>query len=70
MNLDSYWVNALWSIIPTIGVVLAFWFVLRSIIRADRTERKAHARIEQQLRAERNQPRDPATLDEERAQSG
>lgn len=57
-----------WSVIPTIAVVAAFWFVLRSIIRADRNERKAHAKIEQQLRAERNQPRQLASTDDEQDQ--
>ncbi len=39
MNLNDYWTNAFWSVIPTIAVVAAFWFVLRSIVRADRSER-------------------------------
>ncbi|MDX2399498.1 MULTISPECIES: hypothetical protein [Microbacterium] len=68
MNLNDYWTNAFWSVIPTIAVVAAFWFVLRSIVRADRSERKAHAKIEQQLRAERNQPRQLASTDDERGQ--
>lgn len=59
MTLDNYWVNAIWSIIPTIGIAGLFWFVIRSILRADRTERRARDRIEAQLRAERNQPRQP-----------
>lgn len=57
MTLDNYWVNAIWSIIPTIGIAGLFWFVIRSILRADRTERRARDRVEAQLRAERNQPR-------------
>lgn len=57
MNLDDYWQNALWSIVPSIGVAAVFWFVLRAIIRADRDERKAHARIEQKLRTERDKDR-------------
>ncbi len=65
MNLNDYWTNVFWSVIPTIAVVAAFWFVLRSIIRADRNERKAHAKIEQQLRAERNHPRQLASTDDE-----
>lgn len=59
MTLDNYWVNAIWSIIPTIGIAGLFWFVIRSILRADRTERRARDRIEAQLRAERSQPRQP-----------
>lgn len=41
----------LWSIGPTICVGLIFWFVMRAIIRADRTERAAQARIEAELDA-------------------
>lgn len=55
MILDEYWTNVVWSLIPTIGVSAVFWFVLRAIIRADRDERKARARIEKELRAERDQ---------------
>jgi flagellar biosynthesis/type III secretory pathway M-ring protein FliF/YscJ len=32
--------------VPTICVGLLFWFIMRGIIRADRTERAAQARIE------------------------
>ena len=42
--------NALYSVIPTILIGLIFWMVLRSIIRADRTERKVYARIEAEER--------------------
>ena len=28
MNLNDYWTNAFWSVIPTIAVVAAFWFCL------------------------------------------
>ena len=68
MNLNDYWTNAFCSVIPTFAVVAALWFVLRSIIRADRNELKAHAKIEQQLRAERNQPRQLASTDDEQDQ--
>jgi len=57
MILDDYWTNALWSLIPTIGVSAVFWLVLRAIIRADRDERKARARIEKEMRVEREQAR-------------
>lgn len=42
--------NAIYSVTPTILVGLIFWFVMRAIIRADRTERKVHADIEAQER--------------------
>ena len=49
--MDNFWLNALWSVAPTILVGLIFWVVMRSIIHADRTERKVYARIEAEERA-------------------
>ncbi len=40
------WDEGLWAIVPTICVSLVFWFVMRAILRADRTEREVQARIE------------------------
>ena len=40
------WDEGLWAIVPTICVGAIFWFVMRAILRADRTERAAQARIE------------------------
>lgn len=40
------WNEGLWAIVPTVCVLLLFWFVMRAILRADRTERAAQARIE------------------------
>lgn len=51
MNLDNWWLNALWSVVPTICLGLAFWFIIRSVMHADRNERRAYARIEQEERA-------------------
>jgi hypothetical protein len=48
---DNFWVNALWSITPTVLVGLVFWLVLRTIFHADRNERKVYARIEAEERA-------------------
>ena len=49
--MDAFWSNALWSLTPTVLVGLIFWFVLRSILRADRREREAYAREEKRQRA-------------------
>lgn len=49
--MDNFWANALWSLSPTILVGLIFWLIIRSIIRADRTERKVYAQIEAEERA-------------------
>ncbi|MCE7481168.1 MULTISPECIES: hypothetical protein [Microbacterium] len=54
--MDSFWVAAAWSLLPTIGVSVVFYIVIRGIVRSDRTERKTHARIEAQERAARGLP--------------
>ena len=53
---QDFWSNALFSVTPTILVGLIFWFALRAIIRADRTERKAYAKIEAEERAKLGMP--------------
>lgn len=52
-GVDPYAVAVIWSILPTLVVSVIFYFVLRSVLRMDRTERKAHAKIEAQERAKR-----------------
>lgn len=54
--MDNFWVAAAWSILPTIGVTFIFFFVLRGIVRSDRTERNAHAQVETEERAARGLP--------------
>jgi flagellar biosynthesis/type III secretory pathway M-ring protein FliF/YscJ len=46
MDGSGGWDVGLWALVPTICVALIFWFVMRSILRADRTEREVQARIE------------------------
>jgi hypothetical protein len=53
---QEYWANAIFSLIPTVAVGLIFWFTLRGIIRADRTERKVYADIEAEERARAGMP--------------
>ncbi|WP_309616544.1 hypothetical protein [Salinibacterium sp.] len=48
---QEFWSNAIYSVTPTILVGLVFWFILRAILRADSTERKARAQIEAEERA-------------------
>lgn len=43
--MDSLWA-AIAALIPSIGVGILFWFVMRTVIRADRNERLAVARME------------------------
>lgn len=51
--MDEYWTAVTWSILPTIVVLAVFFFVLRGIIRMDRTERRVYAQIEAEERAKR-----------------
>lgn len=44
--MDNYWLNALWSIIPTALLGVIFWYIMRAIIRADRHERAAYSELE------------------------
>ncbi len=54
--MENIWVAALWAILPTIVVSGLFVYILRSIIRADRNERREYARIEGEERAKRGLP--------------
>lgn len=39
------------SLAPTVLLGLLFWFILRAIIRSDRSERAAYAKVEAEERA-------------------
>jgi hypothetical protein len=58
--MDSYWTAVFWSLLPTVVVSGLFFFILRSILRADRTERRVYARVEAEERAKRGLPPVPA----------
>ena len=51
--IENFWLNAAYSVTPTILIGLVFWFVMRAILRADRGERDAYAEIEREERAKR-----------------
>jgi hypothetical protein len=51
------------SIIPSIGVGLIFWYVMRGIMRADRREREELARIDAQDAAREAQAKANAEKD-------
>jgi hypothetical protein len=51
--MENFWVNAIWSVTPTILLGILFWWIIRSILRADRTEREMYAQIEAEERAKR-----------------
>ena len=55
-GMENFWVAALWAILPTIVVTGGFFFVFRSIVRMDRTERRVYSRIEAEERAKRGMP--------------
>lgn len=55
-RMENYWVAVLWSLLPTVVVSALFYFVLRSVIRADRNERRQYARIEARERAKLGLP--------------
>ncbi len=55
--MDDYWLAVVWSLLPTVVVSLLFWYVLRSVMRADRNERRQYAKIEAEERAKRGLPR-------------
>lgn len=58
---EDYWAAVAWSLAPTIVVLGLFIFVLRSILRMDRNERRVYGRIEAEERAKRGLP--PVTGD-------
>lgn len=60
----DYWVAVFWTLLPTVLVSVLFYFILRSILRADRTERRVYARMEAEERAKRGLP--PASAATER----
>ncbi|MEP6482131.1 MAG: hypothetical protein ABJA94_09015 [Rhodoglobus sp.] len=51
---QDFWSNAIYSVTPTILVGLIFWFAMRAIIRADRTERTVYSKIEAEEREKVN----------------
>ena len=54
--MNDVWAGIIWSLAPTVLVGLIFWAVMRSIVRADRTERAVYAKMESEERAKRGLP--------------
>ncbi|MFM9878329.1 MAG: hypothetical protein ACKVOG_10880 [Rhodoglobus sp.] len=50
--------SALAALAPTVLIGLVFWFIMAAIIRSDRSERSARAKIEAEERAKRAKPVD------------
>jgi Tfp pilus assembly protein PilX len=53
---ESWWGNAIFSLIPTIVLGLIFWMVMRMILRGDRTARLKYDQIEAEERAKAGLP--------------
>lgn len=54
--MDPYWTAVAWSLLPTVVVLGLFVFVLRAILRMDRSERRVYAKVENEERAKRGLP--------------
>ncbi|MDP4585875.1 MAG: hypothetical protein NWS64_01085 [Microbacteriaceae bacterium] len=54
--IQDFWLNAIFSLVPTILIGLIFWFIMRSILRADRTERATLKKYEAEERERRGLP--------------
>ncbi|MCH1884097.1 hypothetical protein [Agrococcus sp. ARC_14] len=53
---ESWWGNAIFSLVPTIVLGLIFWMVMRMIIRGDRTARREYDRVEAEERIKMGLP--------------
>lgn len=49
--MDNIWIASLWALTPTALLGVFFYFLIRSILRADRNERKAYQEVEREERA-------------------
>lgn len=60
---EEVWANALFSLLPTIAILAVFWFILRMLVRGDRTARRVYDRIEAEEREKAGLPpkEQPAT---------
>jgi preprotein translocase subunit YajC len=54
--IQDFWLNAIFSLVPTILIGLIFWFIMRNILRADRTERDTLKKYEADERERRGLP--------------
>ncbi len=60
--MNDFW-PAIYAVTPTILLGLVFWFVMRSLIRADKSERKALAKVEAEERARLGLPMEKAAAE-------
>jgi predicted permease len=52
--MSEEWSGIVSSLAPTVLIGLTFWFIMRAILRSDRTERKVYAKMEAEERAKRD----------------
>lgn len=50
---SGFWFEA-GALLPSIGVGLLFWFTIRAIMRADRSEREIERQVEREYRERRD----------------
>jgi flagellar biosynthesis/type III secretory pathway M-ring protein FliF/YscJ len=60
--MDDFW-PAVFALAPTVLIGLVFWFIMRALIRSDKSERKALAKIEAEERAKLGLPLEKATAE-------
>jgi hypothetical protein len=53
--MDILW-PALAALAPTVLIGLVFWFIMRAVLRADKSERRALAKVEAEERAKLGLP--------------
>jgi flagellar biosynthesis/type III secretory pathway M-ring protein FliF/YscJ len=53
--MDDFW-PAVYALAPTVLIGLVFWFIMRALIRSDKSERRALAKIEAEERAKLGLP--------------
>ena len=49
---------------PSIVVGLLFWFVMRSILRADKSERQAEAQAQREAEMGKTEPHEPPSVND------
>lgn len=49
--MENVLVAAIWALTPTVLLGVFFYFLIRSILRSDRNERRAYQQVEREERA-------------------
>ncbi|QJU52325.1 hypothetical protein SCB71_02755 [Herbiconiux sp. KACC 21604] len=47
--MNDFW-PAVYALAPTVLIGLVFWFIMRAVVRADKSERRALAKVESEER--------------------